>query len=311
MKKSLLSCIAAILLLFTLSGCVQGPMLEENSRYNIGVVLKTMDSEHWQGIRSGMEQAAKEQDITLTLLYPKDEWAEDEQKVMIQDLLESDIDALIVAPCNSTSTGWFVDLAKEKGVTLLTVDTRSLDRDIPYVGIDNEEAGKMAATYLMDNLLQDEKLAVIAGAKKQAQTIDRVSAFEKAVTFRSPNTSITVTKEITGFSDALHVTKDLMTQDIKGIYCASAVMGLGAAAAEAETKTDICIVTIDSQVDAMKAVKKGTVDALITQSGYDIGQTSIDTAVHYLEGAPQENVYLPCQLLTQENVDEYLKREEP
>jgi ribose transport system substrate-binding protein len=286
-------------------------MLEENSRYSIGVALKTMDSEHWQGIRSGMEQAAKEQNITLTLLSPKDEWAEDEQKVMIQDLLESDIDALIVAPCNSTSTGWFVDRAKEKGITLLTVDTRSLDRDIPYVGIDNEEAGRMAATYLMDNLLQDEKLAVIGGAKKQAQTIDRVGSFEKAITWRSPDTPVTVKKEITGFSDSLHVTKTLIAQEIKGLYCASAVMGLGAAAAEAETGTDICIVTIDSQVDAIKAVQKGTVDALITQSGYDIGQTAIDTAVQYLEGAPQDNVYLPCELLTQENVDEYLKREEP
>jgi len=288
------------------SGCAQSTMIEEDTRFSIGVVLKAADSEHWQGIRSGMENAAKEQNVTLTLLYPQDEWAEDEQRVMIQDLLESDIDAMIVSPCNSTDTGWFVDLAQEKNIALFTADTRSLDRVIPYIGIDNEEVGRLAARYLHTHLPAGAKIALLAGADKQGQTLDRIASFKAELGFLESELQVTVVKEIKRFSDALHETKQLLGEGISGIFCCSAVMGLGAAAAEQELglDDDLCIVTIDSQTDAIKAVQRGTVDALITQSGYEVGEIAVKTVVKYLEGGSLDNVYIPCEVLTGNNIDE-------
>jgi len=288
------------------SGCAQSTMIEEDTRFSIGVVLKAADREHWQGIRSGMENAAKEQNVTLTLLYPQDEWAEDEQRVMIQDLLESDIDAMIVSPCNSTDTGWFVDLAQEKNIALFTADTRSLDRVIPYIGIDNEEVGRLAARYLHTHLPAGAKIALLAGADKQGQTLDRIASFKAELGFLESELQVTVVKEIKRFSDALHETKQLLGEGISGIFCCSAVMGLGAAAAEQELglDDDLCIVTIDSQTDAIKAVQRGTVDALITQSGYEVGEIAVKTVVKYLEGGSLDNVYIPCEVLTGNNIDE-------
>jgi len=301
-----------ISLLFCLSGCVKGTMLEEKETWNIGVVLKTMDSEHWQGIRSGMENTARQYNVNLTLFYPADEGAEEEQKVMIKDLLEADIDALIVSPCNSTNTSWFVDLAEEKGIELFAADTRSLDRDIPYIGIDNLEVGRLAAQFLDQNLPDDSKMAVIAGASTQAQTIDRVGAFQKEL-IGLPGLDadeIMTVKENSGFADALYAAKELIGKDVKGVFCASAVMGLGAAASAEEQDTDLCIVTIDTQDDAMKAVQRGDIDGLITHSGYEVGQTAIETVAGCLEGRAKENVYISCEMLTQDNVDEYLNKRE-
>lgn len=294
------------------SGCAQSTMIEEDTRFIIGVALKSADSEHWQGVRSGMENAAKEQNVTLKLLYPQDEWAEDEQRVMIQDLMESDIDALIVSPCNSTDTGWFVDLAKEKNLTLFTADTRALDRVIPFVGIDNEEVGRLAARYLHARLPADAKIALLAGADKQGQTLDRVASFKAELEVLQSELQVTVIKEIKGFSDALHETKRMLGEGISGIFCCSAVMGLGAAAAEQELKLDgdLCIVTIDSQTDAIKAVQRGTVDALITQSGYDVGEMAVKTVVKHLEGGPSDNVYIPCEVLTRDNINEFIAKRE-
>lgn len=315
MKKRLVKRIALLMglvlfILISANGCTQGTLLEEDTRFKIGVVIKSCDSEHWQGIRSGMENAAKAQNVTLTLLYPKDEWAEDEQRVMINDLLQSDIDALMVSPCNSTDTGWFVDLAAEKNIALFTVDTRALDRVVPNVGIDNEEVGRMAARYLYTHLPDDAKVALLAGADKQGQTLDRVASFKKELELLQSGMEVTVVKEIKGFSDALHETKRLLQEGISGIFCCSAVMGLGATAAEQELKPDgdLCIITIDSQTDALKAVQKGTVDALITQSGYEVGETAIKTVVRHLEGGPLERVYIPCEILTKDNINEYLKK---
>lgn len=302
----------SLFVLFSGSGCAQSTMIEEDTRFNVGVVLKSADSEHWQGVRSGMENAAKEQNVTLTLLYPQDEWAEDEQRVMIQDLLESDIDALIVSPCNSTDTGWFVDLAKEKNIALFTADTRALDRVIPFVGIDNEEVGRLAARYLHARLPADAKIALLAGADKQGQTLDRVASFKAELEVLQSELQVTVIKEIKGFADALHETKRMLGEGISGIFCCSAVMGLGAAAAEQELELDgdLCIVTIDSQTDAIKAVQRGTVDALITQSGYDVGEMAVKTVVKHLEGGPSDNVYIPCEVLTRDNINEFITKSE-
>jgi len=297
-----------LVLLLVCGGCARGTLFEEKETWNIGVVLKTMDSEHWQGIRSGMENTAKQHGVNLTLFYPGNEWAEEEQKVMIRDLLDADIDALIVAPCNSTNTGWFVDLAAEKEIQLFTADTRSLDRDIPYIGIDNLEAGRLAAQYLDLKLPDHSKVAVIAGGSKQAQTVDRISSFQKEIeSLRGLSyEDVTIIKEISGFADALHASKDLINADVKGVFCASAVMGLGAAASAKEMNSDLCIITIDTQDDAIKAVQSGDIDGLITQSGYEVGQAAVETVVNCLEGGARDNVYIGCELLTRDNIGKYL-----
>lgn len=299
-------------LILCLSSCAKGTLLEEEENWNIGVVLKTMDSEHWQGIRSGMENTAKQYNVNLTLVYPANEWAEDEQEVMIKDLLDAGIDALIVSPCNSTNTSWFVDLAKEKNVELFTADTRSVDRDIPYIGVDNLEVGRLAAEYLDQNLPDECKIAVIAGGSKQAQTLDRVGSFQKELAVRRglELNEITAIKENSGFVDALYATRELIEQEVKGIFCASAALGLGASAGAEEMNTDLCIVAIDSQDDAMKAVQRGDIDGLIAHSGYEVGQAAIETVVKGLEGSEKKDVYIECELLTKDNVDEYLSKRE-
>ncbi|MFV0362318.1 MAG: substrate-binding domain-containing protein, partial [Suipraeoptans sp.] len=198
MLSRMTSCLIIIILLGSiLAGCAKGTMLDDVKAYNIAVVLKTMDSEHWQGIRSGMEYAADQHNVKLTLLYPSDESAKEEQEVMIQDALDTKIDALIVAPCDSTNTGWFVDKANEKDIKLFTSDTRALDRDITYIGVDNIKVGKLAAEYINSNMDQNSKVGIITGARKQAQTIDRESAFVKELgNFREINDAdITLIRE--------------------------------------------------------------------------------------------------------------------
>lgn len=309
--KVLICLLISVLFTAGITGCAKGTMLQEKEAWNIGVVLKTMDSEHWQGIRSGMQNAAKQYNVNLTLFFPTNEWAEEEQKVMIRDILDSDIDALIVAPCNSTNTSWFVDLASEKEIELFTADTRSLDRDIPYIGIDNIEVGRLAAQYIDQSLPEGVKLAVVAGGKLQAPTIDRVGSFRKEIQKQRDmgQQEITVSKDNSSFADALHVTKDLIKDDVQGVFCASAVMALGAAAAAEEMETDLSIVAIDTQDDAMKAVQRGDIDGLITHSGYEVGQAALENVVGCLQGKDKENRYISCELLTKENVTEYLNNQ--
>lgn len=75
--------------------------------------------------------------------------------------------------------------------------------------------------------------------------------------------------------------------------------------------TGIKIVAFDEQEDTLKAVEEGQITALAAQSGYQIGYETI----HYLEKLrkgenPEKTYYLEAEILTQENIKEYTKKDE-
>lgn len=61
---------------------------------------------------------------------------------MIADMLRCDIDALVVAPCDSWDCGWFRTAVEEKGILVFTTDTAALDCAIPYIGSDHQKIGR-------------------------------------------------------------------------------------------------------------------------------------------------------------------------
>ncbi|MGN1030462.1 MAG: substrate-binding domain-containing protein, partial [Butyricicoccaceae bacterium] len=174
MRKRLAALTAALLVL---CGCSAVQMERKRPEYAISVVLKAMNSHYWMDMRAGMEQAAVECGIDLRLLYPSGELEVEEQNDQIADVLESGTDLLMVAPCDSYHTKWFVDQAEENRIPVLAVDTRTLDCEIPYIGADNEKVGKMAADYLEEALPDGGNVIIFAGARNQGSQVDRVGAF--------------------------------------------------------------------------------------------------------------------------------------
>lgn len=66
-----------IITLLNISGCgfrEEGGLIEQ-PRYTIGVVLKSLDSEHWMAVRSGMLRAAQEHRVNVIVLYASNESA--------------------------------------------------------------------------------------------------------------------------------------------------------------------------------------------------------------------------------------------
>ena len=94
--------------------------------------------------------------------------------------------------------------------------------------------------------------------------------------------------------------------DLNGIMTTSAVTALGLS--EATEGREISIVSVDAQEDALKAVQDGRIVALGAQSGYQIGYETIRYIVKDLEGeGTGEDEILDSQVLTEENIDIYMK----
>ena len=66
--------------------------------------------------------------------------------------------------------------------------------------------------------------------------------------------------------------------------------------------------SVDAIADALQAVKAGHLDATVFQNARAQGTTAVETAVHIIKGEPyQPETWIPFELVTQDNVDLYLR----
>lgn len=305
--------LARILLFFGcllgLAGCSnQNKELGRDKPYVVGIVTKSRDSEYWMSICSGIEKAAADRDISVFIVSPDSETDESVQKKMIDDLLDKGIDALAISPINSYDYKDYLDKAKRKKIPVFSYDTRIMDPEVPYIGIDNKKAGEELAKYMAEKLGNEGKIGIISGNLNQTSHESRLEGFRSYI---KDHTQIEISFIESGYSNlqmSEHEISRLMEENpgISGIFATSAVTALGIM--EYMKNQPVMIVTVDAQEDAMEAVKNGGISVLAAQSGYDIGYETIEYIAEAKEGKRQnKEKIIEMDILTKENTDDYEK----
>ena len=308
MRKKYICILVAVIGVCSLSGCGSSARKTEEEQVTIGVVTKSKSSEYWLSVCDGMKDAAEKYHADVVILSPDSETEEEVQKNMIRDLLKTDIQAMAVSPIDSYECEDNLNFAREKGISVYACDTPIEDSEIPYIGIDNEKLGYELGEQLAKALDHKGKIGVIAGDFKQAGHRMRVAGFEK---YMEKEPGITIEMVRNGYSNMRVSQKDVdeilvKYPDLNGIMATSAVTALGLS--EATEGREISIVSVDAQEDALKAVQDGRIVALGAQSGYQIGYETIRYIVKDLEGeGTGEDEILDSQVLTEENIDTYMK----
>ena len=286
---------------------------EENflPRRTIGVVLKAMDSEHWLSVRSGMTEAAQKYNMRLIVITAENETAFDEQNKIISDLLANDIDALIVAPTNINHTQEFVDAAREKNIPVFSID-EEID-GIIYIGSNNYAIGEKAARFMAENLPEGSVVSVISGSANQMAHIQRTAGFVEYIEKKSSlKIGSTMTAE-TQYRQAMRQAEKLFRErpNTQGIFVTSAIMTLGVIEATEKNFRTVTIVGVDTQNDAIMAVKNGKINALISQDGHESGKLAIEVVAAHLKNQPvQKNNFIANELITADNAEHFLLQED-
>ena len=277
--------------------------------YKIGVVLKAMDSEHWLSVRSGMTEAAQNNNMRLIVITAENETAFAGQNKIIGDLLANDIDALIVSPTNINHTAEFVEIARKKNIPVFSID-EEID-GIVYIGSDNYAVGKMAAAFMAKNLPDGAEVSVISGSANQNAHIQRTAGL---VNYVEKNSSLSIGKTTaaeTQYRQAMNQAEKLLRErpNTRGIFVTSAIMTLGVI--EATENFPVMIVGVDTQNDAIMAVKNGKIDALISQDGHESGRLAIEVVAAHLNNQPvQKNNFISNELITADNAEQFLLQED-
>jgi inositol transport system substrate-binding protein len=78
--------------------------------------------------------------------------------------------------------------------------------------------------------------------------------------------------------------------------------------AQAARRNKVVLVGVDAIADALQAVRDGRMDATVFQDAQGQGSTAVEIAVKMIRKQPYDKqVYIPFQLVTKENVAQYLK----
>lgn len=88
-------------------------------------------------------------------------------------------------------------------------------------------------------------------------------------------------------------------------------MTLGVIEATEKNFQSVRIVGVDTQNDAIMAVKSGSIDALISQDGHESGRLAIEVVAAYLNEQPtQKYNFISNELITADNAEHFLLQED-
>ncbi len=313
MKKRLVCVFLMVCVLLT--GCMpqKNNTMEEN-RKRVIVILKAMDSIHWMEVADGLRQAANDKNISLTILYPKQESDTDTQLDMLQDAMDSQPDALAVAPCDAVAAQEYMVHAREQGIKTMYIDEEvNAPIGMPYIGSDNTLIGKMAAETLQTQMPEKSgaKVAVIAGSEEQTTHNRRVEGFEEYIRNHTDFELTEICRVNNSSSAGARQEMERLAEtypDLDAVFCTSAMMTIGALQQKKRGGLDnIRLVGVDTQSDALTAVQDGDILAMVSQNGYEIGYRTIETMVDAMNGKTvEEHTYVENRVIIQTNVKSFL-----
>lgn len=219
-------------------------------------------------------------------------------------------EAVLVAPVDAEALTRPLRTLADEGSRVVLVDTEVNDETVGVsrISSNNVQGGALGARALA-SLLPDGGFVLVLGARRGvAVTDDRVLGFKDAL---ADFPKVKVVGEQYPGDDALkaeELVSALLVANpkVSAIFAASPVVGTGAAAAlKAAGKTGaVKLVEFDATPTQVESLRAGTVQALIAQRPWAIGQAGVQQAVRALEGKlPPPRVQTELVEVNAQNVD--------
>ena len=300
----------ALILLCTLnSSCYN-----RNDKKNIlvGVSYQNLQNEFIINIQDAIRKRAKEDNIDLIEL---DAQGKSENQIsQIENFIAADVDAIILNPCDKEGSAPAVDIAvrEKKPIIVINAVVTNLNKANAFVGSEDEEAGRIAAQYIVDLLQGKGNIAVIHGPNGHSAEVQRTEGIRQVIK-RYPEAKIVV--EQTANWDraqgmALMENWLASPRKIDAVIAQNDEMALGAykAIEAAGKQNEIKVIGIDAIHDALKSVADNKMAGTVFQDAGGQGSLAVDLAKKVAQKQPvYHTYYIPFQLVTRANLKDFLK----
>lgn len=183
-----------------------------------------------------------------------------------------------------------------------------------YVGSTNYDAGTQQGGYLCETFPEGAKVLYFTGAPNDQQYIDRKEGLEDAL---AENSAIEILDEynVENSKDlGMSTAEDclLSYDDIDAIVCQSddAALGVVEALKAAGRLDEIKVLGVDGNDEALASIKAGEMAMTALQDARAQAQAGADIFEQLKNGTEPkdiEDVYIPFQKVTADNVEEYME----
>ena len=304
------TCLVLLVAAFV-SSCGRG---EKSKNIEVTLVTKALDSEWWQRVKSGADQAAKANPgVRLAVLAPEREVNIDQQVSILEDQITKRVSALAVAPAGVSEILPVLDKAKAAGIPVIIMDTDiNWPGKVAYVGADNRLAGRLAGEHIAKLLGGTGKVAVIRGILGVATHEDRLAGFKDGIAATPGITLVAVQPANSERSLGMSVMENLLTTypDLRAIFATNDQMALGAVEAIAARNLTgkVLVVGVDATAEAVHAIEAGRMAADVALNPEALGNKAVQAAIQAAKGEPVEKkIDTGETLVTKENAAQFAK----
>ncbi|HEY4802416.1 MAG TPA: sugar ABC transporter substrate-binding protein [Paraburkholderia sp.] len=261
----------------------------------VALVMKSLANEFFLTMETGAKDYQKHNaaDFDLITNGIKNETDTAAQIQIVEQMIVSKVDAIVLAPADSKALVPVVKKAVDAGIIVVNIDNKldsdvlkSKDLNVPFVGPDNRKGARLVGDYLAKRLKSGDPVAIVEGVSTTTNAQQRTAGFKDAM--QAVGAKIVSTQSGEWEIDKGNAVAAAMLNeypDIKALLCGNDNMAIGAVSAvrAAGKQGKVYVVGYDN-IDAIKPMlKDGRVLATADQFAAKQAVFGIDTALKALK----------------------------
>ncbi|HJE71497.1 sugar ABC transporter substrate-binding protein [Pseudomonas oryzihabitans] len=281
----------------------------------VALVMKSLANEFFLTMEDGAKTYQKDHSADFDLISNgiKDETDTSSQIRIVEQMIVSKVDALVIAPADSKALVPVLKKASDAGIKVVNIDNRldpevlkSKSLDIPFVGPDNRKGARLVGEYLAKQLKQGDQVGIIEGVSTTTNAQQRTAGFKDAM--EAAGMRIVGVQSGNWEIDKGNAVAAAMLNeypDLKALLAGNDSMALGAVSAvrAAGKKGQVQIVGYDNIKAIHPMLKDGRVLATADQFAAKQAVFGIEAALKLVKGEPTGAkdgvIETPVELVTQ------------
>lgn len=257
----------------------------------VALVMKSLANEFFLTMEDGAKAYQKQHaaDFDLVSNGIKDETDTAAQIRIVDQMIVSKVDAIVIAPADSKAMVPVIKKAIDAGIIVVNIDNR-LDPDVlkskgmtvPFVGPDNRKGARLAGDYLAAKLSKGDEVGIVEGVSTTTNAQQRTAGFKDAMA-KAGAKVVSVQSGDWEIDKGNAVASAMLNAypNLKALLCGNDNMALGAVAAirAAGKQGKVMVVGYDNIAAVKPMLADGRVLATVDQFAAKQAVFGIDTAL--------------------------------
>ncbi|HEV3104831.1 MAG TPA: substrate-binding domain-containing protein, partial [Trinickia sp.] len=189
-RRHLLTVVAAFAAVALIPLGASDAAAQPASKPKVALVMKSLANEFFFTMENGAKDYQKHNANKFDLITNgiKNETDTDAQIKIVEQMINSKVDAIVLAPADSKALVPVVKKAIDAGIIVVNIDNRldpdvvkSKNLNVPFVGPDNRKGAEKVGDFLAKKLSSGDEVGIIEGVSSTTNAQQRTAGFKNAM----------------------------------------------------------------------------------------------------------------------------------